>query len=90
MPSFPGWPSVKGWLVISFVALTFYVLRMIEENPQLLANASFMQLVQTLSTGGILLAASYYFGAADRKSHTPGSVEVTPPATIELTGDKPD
>ena len=59
----PGWPESRGWLVIAFVAITFKVLLMIENNPQLLANASFMQLVQTLSTGGILLAASFYFGA---------------------------
>ena len=64
--SLPGWPDSRGWLVISFVSMTFYVLRMIDQNPQLLANASFMQFVQTLSTGGILLAASFYFGAVKK------------------------
>ncbi|HEX7887659.1 MAG TPA: hypothetical protein VF474_16920 [Phenylobacterium sp.] len=58
----PGWPDFRGWVAFGFFGLTFYALRMIEKNPVLLANASFMQVLSTLLAGGVLLIAMNLFG----------------------------
>lgn len=57
-------PDQRGWAMIGFFAVTFYTLHMIEKNPALLANASFMQFVQSLAAGGILLVAAFLFGGS--------------------------
>lgn len=57
----PGWPQTEGWMIIGFFSITAIVLKMIEKNPALLANATFMQYITTLTTGGLLVAASHYF-----------------------------
>lgn len=85
----PGWPDLRGWAILGFFFLTFYSLWMIRENPALLANASFMQFISQLATGGLLLVGSYLFGGTKASGEgsaktadalnrlTPGS---TPPA----------
>lgn len=55
-------PDVRGWAIIGFFAVTFITLAMIREQPALLKDSSFMQFIQALSTGGILLVASNLFG----------------------------
>lgn len=62
----PWWvvviPDVRGWAMVGFFILTFFLLLMIDHNPLLLANASFMQFAGTLMAGGILLIANNLFG----------------------------
>ena len=59
----PGWPDVRGWSLMGFFALTFYLVAMIRENPALLAVPSFMQFASQLAGGGLLLAAAWLFSA---------------------------
>ncbi len=63
-------PDLRGWAIVGFFALTFYSLAMIRENPALLANASFMQFISQLATGGLLLVGSYLFGSSKSSSET--------------------
>lgn len=58
----PGWPDSRGWVILGFFVLEFFILWIIREDGTLLANASFMQLVTTLTTGGVLLIAMNMFG----------------------------
>lgn len=58
----PGWPDARGWVIIGFFGLEFAILWIIREDGTLLTNASFMQLVTTLTTGGVLLIAMNMFG----------------------------
>lgn len=73
--SLPPWPDLRGWSIMGFFALTFCVLAMIYGKPSLLGNASFMQFIQALTTGGILLVGSYLFGGT--KSGTENSAKMT-------------
>jgi hypothetical protein len=45
----PGWPDSRGWVILGFFALEFFILWII-------------QLVTTLTTGGVLLIAMNMFG----------------------------
>lgn len=83
----PGWPDVRGWAVIGFFALTFYALYMIDKNPELLSNASFMQFIQALSTGGILLVAGNLFGGT--KSGAETTARITQAATTNQLPQSP-
>lgn len=58
----PGWPETRGWAMFGFFVLEFYLLYMIKDDGTLLANASFMQMAGTITTGGVLLIASNLFG----------------------------
>jgi hypothetical protein len=62
----PWWlrliPDVRGWAMAGYFGLTYYLLKMIDDNPELLANSSFMQFAQALATGGVLLVATNLFG----------------------------
>jgi hypothetical protein len=61
----PGWPDSRGWAGIAIVALTWKVLDMIEKNPQLLANASFMQLCGAIvGAGGLGLFLAFHFASS--------------------------
>lgn len=91
-------PDLRGWAIAGFFALTFFTLAMIRENPALLANASFMQFVQQLSTGGLLLVASYLFGSSKSSSETnaklvdavaAGTTVNIPPGPSAVTVDTP-
>lgn len=61
-PKGPGWPDGRGWVIVGFFGLEFFMLWCIREDGTLLANASFMQVVTALSTGGVLLIAQNMFG----------------------------
>lgn len=65
----PGWPDMRGWALIGFFAMTFYILYMVEKNPALLGVPSFMQFASQLAGGGVLLAAAWLYSAvkADKK-----------------------
>lgn len=71
----PGWPDMRGWAVVGYFALTFKSLDMIEKNPALLANASFMQFIGGLAAGGVLLVAAHLFGGT--KAGTESQVRMT-------------
>lgn len=58
----PGWPDARGWVIAGFFALEFYMLYLIKEDGTLLANASFMQVMTAISTGGVLLICQNLFG----------------------------
>lgn len=58
----PGWPDSRGWVILGFFGLEFYILYLIKDDGTLLANASFMQLATTLTTGGVLLICMNLFG----------------------------
>lgn len=66
----PTMPDVRGFAIIGFFALTFMLLGMIARNPDLLKDAAFMQLAQSLATGGILLVASNLFGGTKSGTET--------------------
>lgn len=57
----------RGFLIAIFSVMAFRILEMIDQNPQLLANASFMSFIGQLTTGGLLLAASAYFTREGRQ-----------------------
>lgn len=63
-------PDVRGWAIIGFFAITFLILLMIDRNPALLKDSSFMQLAQSLATGGILLVATNLFGGTKSGAET--------------------
>jgi len=66
--SFSRWlapPDQRGWIILGFFGLTLRILEIIQENPALLANASFMQFIGPISgAGGLLLIASFFFGSS--------------------------
>lgn len=64
----PGWPETRGWAMLGFFAIEFYLLYMIQNDGTLLANASFMQMAGTITTGGVLLIASNLFGGTKSSS----------------------
>lgn len=64
----PGWPDARGWVIAGFFALEFALIWCIREDGTLLANASFMQVVTALSTGGVLLIAQNMFGGTKSSS----------------------
>lgn len=62
---FPGWPDARAWAGTAIVALTWKVLDMIEKNPNLLGNASFMQLVGGIvGAGGLGLFLAFHFASS--------------------------
>lgn len=82
----PKGPDVRGWAIIGFFGITFATLAIIRESPALLKDASFMQFIQGLSTGGILLVASNLFGGTksgaevnDKLAQSIASAPVTQP-----------
>jgi hypothetical protein len=58
----PGWPDARGWVIVGFFALEFYMLYLIKEDGTLLANAAFMQVMAALTQGGVILIATNLFG----------------------------
>lgn len=58
----PGWPDGRGWVIVGFFGLEFYMLYLIKEDGTLLANAAFMQVMTAITTGGILAIAQNLFG----------------------------
>jgi hypothetical protein len=83
-----GWgrlvPDVRGWAIMGFFALTFDLLWMINHNPALLKDASFMQFAQTLATGGILLVASNLFGGTKSGAETNSALAAAIPPLAPL------
>lgn len=65
---FPSWPDTRGWVIAGFFGLEFYILYLVKEDGTLLANAAFMQMVTTLTTGGVLLIANFLFGGTKNSS----------------------
>lgn len=86
LPDVSAWRiTPRGFLIFCFATMEFYILHMIAGNPQLLANASFMQFIGQLTTGGLLLAASAYFtregkGDLGQKDQLDVDVKVEPGA----------
>lgn len=64
----PSWPDTRGWVIAGFFGLEFYILYLVKEDGTLLANAAFMQMVTTLTTGGVLLIANFLFGGTKSSS----------------------
>lgn len=64
----PGWPDSRGWVILGFFALEFYMLYLIKEDGTLLANSAFMQVMTALTTGGVLLIATNLFGGTRSSS----------------------
>lgn len=68
LPKNTRWPNMHEWAFAVFAFLTWYCLDMIRTNPKLLAVPSFMQLAQTLITGGILAAAAWLWATNKNNS----------------------
>lgn len=85
----PWWasllPDQRGWAALGFFGLAVYLLRMIEANPRLLANASFMQFAGMLMTGGVLLVGNYLFGGSKVSTDT-STKGAQPPPTPPTAG----
>ncbi len=59
------WPDARGWCAGAVFALTCVILKMIDNNPALLSNASFMQLVGSIAgAGGLGLVLAFHFGSS--------------------------
>lgn len=59
------WPDARGWCAAAVFALTCIILKMIDNNPALLSNASFMQLVGSIAgAGGLGLVLAFHFGSS--------------------------
>ena len=55
-------PDFRAWVAAGVFALAFYIVHMIEKNPTLLANASFMQMVGMVVGGsglGVIVLFCY-------------------------------
>lgn len=76
------WPNLHEWALVGFFVMTFYLLRMIQENPALLGVPSFMQLASQLAGGGILLAAAWLYSSTKPVKSDDGSVP-----DIQVKGD---
>lgn len=64
-PGGPGWPDARAWGGVAIVGLTWKILTMIEANPALLANASFMQLAGgVVGAGGLGLFLAFHFASS--------------------------
>ena len=72
-------PDMRGWALIGFFAMTFYILQMIKENPSLLGVPSFMQFASQLAGGGLLLAAAWLYSAVKDDK---GPVKPAQPVTV--------
>ena len=74
-------PDIRGWALIGFFVMTFYLLWMIDKNPALLGVPSFMQFASQLAGGGLLLAAAWLYSAVkdDKGPKPPQPVTVTNP-----------
>lgn len=58
-------PDGRGWIALGVFLLTSAILGMIRENPALLANASFMQLVGSIAgAGGLGLVLAFHFASS--------------------------
>lgn len=63
--TWPGWPDARAWAGVAIVSLTWKVLDMIDKNPTLLGNASFMQLVGGIvGAGGLGLFLAFHFASS--------------------------
>lgn len=76
-------PDTRGWATAAFFVIEFKLLDMIQHNPTLLANASFMQFAGTLTTGGVLLIASNLFGAS--KTGSDNAQKITEALTAQAS-----
>lgn len=64
----PGWPDSRGWVILGFFALEFYMFYLIKEDGTLLANAAFMQVMTAITTGGVLAIAQNLYGGTRSSS----------------------
>lgn len=56
--------DMRAWFTLALFGLVWKVLTMIEDRPELLESAPFMQLVGPIAgAGGLLLIASFLFGS---------------------------
>lgn len=62
--------DARGWVAIGLFALVAFLLLLISFNPALAAVKPVEWTLNTLTTGGVLLVASYYFGDK-KKDPTP-------------------
>jgi len=92
-------PDERGWIILGFFGLTWRILEIIQLNPALLANASFMQFIGPIAgAGGLLLIASFFFGSskgtADANARSDAILEATKtaepqPVMVTTTPDEP-
>ncbi len=60
-----GVPDGRGWVAIAVFSMSGAILLMIRENPALLANASFMQIAQTIvGAGGLGLVVAFHYASS--------------------------
>lgn len=86
-----AWPDIRGWAVLGFFALAFYLLRMMQTNPKLLADASFMQFATLIISGGVILVGQNLFGGTKSGAETTAKIAdayaatpVAPPAAAPI------
>lgn len=82
----PGWPDARGWVIVGFFGLEFYMLYLIKEDGTLLANAAFMQVMTALTTGGVLLIATNLFGGTRSGSEMSAKVGDALTASVAKDG----
>lgn len=73
------WPNIHEWALLGFFAMTFYLLKMVRDNPALLGVPSFMQFASQLAGGGLLLAAAWLYSS----SKPPKSDGPSPDVTVQ-------
>lgn len=83
----PGWPDARGWVIVGFFGLEFFILWCVREDGTLLANASFMQMATSITTGGVLLIAMNMFGGT--KSGSEMNAKVGDALTASVTAKAP-
>lgn len=85
----PGWPDARGWVIVGFFGIEFALIWCIREDGTLLANASFMQVVTALTTGGVLLIAQNMFGGTKSGSEMNAKVGDALTASVAQKTDPP-
>lgn len=56
--------DLRGWFTLALLALVWRIVEIIAGRPELLESSAFMQLVTPIcGAGGLLLVASFLFGA---------------------------
>lgn len=83
----PRWPDARGWVIVGFFGLEFFMLYLVKEDGTLLANASFMQTVTALTTGGVLLIAQNLFGGTKSSSEMNAKVGDALTASVSRNAD---
>lgn len=88
----PGWPDARGWVALGMFGLAWRMIEILNRNPALLANASFMQVVTlVVGSGGLLLVLAFYFASTKEQAkrnetqNDAATISVPTPAQAEVT-----